>query len=203
MNNVIKILIYLLVALLLVSWLITVGKSCTDPGRDLVTPAPNTVDRTDSANNLMEELEGDTADFSQELESILDEEEAKAQEEPLEEIDYSSYDPDTDVVQEEPDPEPRKEVRNATNSKPRLTSQSSSGSGNYLVIAGSYIQPDNANRQRDKLSKLGYNAEVVSFELSEYHTVLAGRFDDYSRAKSVVDQLSGDKVNAYVKKRSR
>ena len=50
---------------------------------------------------------------------------------------------------------------------------------------------------------LGYNAEVVSFELSEYHTVLAGRFDDYDRAQATVNRLSKDGIDSYVKRRTR
>lgn len=201
MNNVIKFLIYLLVVLLLVSWLITVGKSCTSSNKSKEHSTAAMVDRADSARDLMEELEDDTADFSQELESILDEEEASAQNE-LEEIDYSSYDPKTDVIEEEPEPEPvaeKKPEKKQVTTKPSSTS----GSGTFLVVAGSYLHPDNANKQRDKLVSLGYDGEVVSFELSEYHSVLAGRFNDYDDAQKIVNQLSGDGVAAYVKKRTR
>lgn len=204
MNNVIKILIYLLVALLLVSWLITVGKSCTNNDEGMNETTIERVDRADSARDLMEELEGDTADFSQELESILDEEEAAAAQE-NKETDFTSYD------EPEPEPEPvavkkpqkKAEPQKATKPVESQTAPQASGPGTFLVVAGSYLIPDNANDQRDKLRSLGYNAEVVSFELSEYHTVLAGRYDDYDRAKSTVNSLAGDGIDSYVKTRSR
>ena len=144
MNNVIKILIYLLVALLLVSWLITVGKSCTNDSENMNETQTEQVDRADSARDLMEELEGDTADFSQELESILDEEEAAAAQTDDKETDFTSY--------EEPEPQPEpaaktapaKKTEPAKKSEPTRTTTESqaSGPGTFLVVAGSYVVPD-------------------------------------------------------------
>lgn len=204
MNNVIKYLIYLLVALLLVSWLITVGQSCSQETKPTPDATSVAVDRADSARDLMNALENeDTADFSQELESILDEEEAinEASEEDAK-IDYTSYEPEEEV---KPTPKPKPAAKATTSSKPPSSkpAASASGPGTFLVVAGSYLHPDNANKQRDKLAQLGYDSEVVSFELSEYHSVLAGRYDDYNRAELTVKNLSRDGVDAYVKRRSR
>ena len=218
MNTVIKFLLYLLVLLLLVSWLVTVGKSCGQS-----TEASNAQQNETSAvveensQELMEELE--EKDFSEELESILDEEEANAE---SEEIDYSSYDPSKDEIIEKstedtPDIQETGSVESSTNenesanksSPPPAPKQkveqrnpSASSGGNYLVVAGSFIIPDNANRMKSKLSRMGYNAEVVNFDLSEYHAVLAGRYPDYNTAQDAVNALSKKGVDAYVKRRS-
>ena len=209
MNNVIKFLVYLLVILLLVSWLITVGKSCN--ASESSTPQTMEVvqDPTDSASEIMEELE--SPDFTEELESILDEEEAIA------DGDNTSTSTETDAeveetndVEEAVPPTPTSSEKKIVEPAPEpvrpqssTSTSTSTGSGKFLVIAGSYIHPDNADRQSRKLSDKGYAAEVVSFELSEYHTVLAGRYDSYDDAQKTVNRLSSDGFDAYVKRRTR
>lgn len=198
MNNVIKILIYVLVVLLLVSWLFTVGKSCT--GEDKTPETIEVVkDRTDSASDLMDELE--SPDFTEELESILDEEETMFEEteaQPGTEVAAKKI--TTPAVEEPKVEEKQVEEKPQPKPKPPVTT---STSGKFLVVAGSFIHPDNADNMRAKISKLGYDAEVVAFELSEYHSVLAGRFATYDDAQATVNQLKKDGIDAYVKRRTR
>lgn len=205
MNNVIKFLVYLLVILLLVSWLITVGKSCNATESSPAQRMEVVQDSTDSANDIMDDME--SPDFTEELESILDEEEA------ITDGDNTSADMDEaagvedDNTQVEATPVAAKptEKKVVEQAPEPSSSQSptSTGSGKFLVIAGSYIHPDNADRQSKKLSDKGYAAEVVSFELSEYHTVLAGRYESYDAAQKTVNRLSSDGFDAYVKRRTR
>jgi len=201
MNNLIKYLLYLLVLLLLVSWIITVGKSCGKTEAPAATQ--ETYEITEDNGASLEEAEN--ANFGEELESILDEEEEKLESivEDEKDLDYSSYDPKKDVAPEEKK-EVKKEVvkpKQKPATKPKPTPASTS-SGRYLVIVGSYIHPDNADKRKAKLKKLGYSSEVVVFDLSQYHTVLAGRYSNFDTAQGVVNKLSGKGIDAYVKKQT-
>lgn len=205
MNNVIKFLVYLLVILLLVSWLITVGKSCNSSESNPPQSMEVIQDRTDSASDMMEDME--SPDFTEELESILDEEEGMVEEDNASanvdaaaEVENTTEQPAVAPVASKP-VENKVEEKAPAPSRPKTST--STGSGKFLVIAGSYIHPDNADRQSRKLSDKGYDAEVVSFELSEYHTVLAGRYESFDAAQNTVNRLSADGFDAYVKRRTR
>jgi hypothetical protein len=68
-----------------------------------------------------------------------------------------------------------------------------------MVMAGSYILESNADEMVMKLNKLGYsNAEKVVFDLSQFHSVCAGRFDDYTKAVQVSAELKRRGVDNYV-----
>lgn len=82
-------------------------------------------------------------------------------------------------------------------------SSSSSGSGNYLVLAGSYRQKNNAENQAAKLRKLGYSgSSVENFNRGSYAVVLVDRFHKYSEAKALVRKLANDGVEAMVKEKN-
>lgn len=110
---------------------------------------------------------------------------------------------------EEKKPEPKKTT--TTTSKPAATTPKTetkpvskpvtSSGGQHLVIAGNFTQLVNAEQQVQKLKKAGFNdAEVVNFDLSEYHTVCAGRFADVNEARKLVKKLKDyHKIDAYVR----
>jgi hypothetical protein len=63
-------------------------------------------------------------------------------------------------------------------------------SGVHLVIAGNFLQRANAEERVNELRKLGYSkAEVVNFELSEYHTACAGRYADLNEARRIAKKI--------------
>lgn len=73
--------------------------------------------------------------------------------------------------------------------------------GKFLVISGSYLIADNAHHMVKKLHKLELSkAEVVVFDNSEYHTVIAGRYSDENIARNIVIQLKQKGIDSYVKK---
>ncbi|MCB0706531.1 MAG: SPOR domain-containing protein [Saprospiraceae bacterium] len=73
------------------------------------------------------------------------------------------------------------------------------GTGNYLVLAGSFEYRHNADNQAKRLKGLGYSeSEVVLFNRGKYATVLVSRFDQLSEANALVTRLSGQNVEAYV-----
>ncbi len=78
-------------------------------------------------------------------------------------------------------------------------SYESSSTGKYLLICGSFLIKENAEKMKSKLSGLGYsNSEIVVFDYSQYHSVSAGRYDDYDTALKQVDALKRQGIDAYV-----
>ncbi len=83
------------------------------------------------------------------------------------------------------------------------TRSNSSNSGSYMLVSGNYLVEGNANEMVNKLKNLGYtNAEVVIFDRSQYHTVVASRFSSYETALQSASMLKQKGVDCYVKKRS-
>jgi hypothetical protein len=71
--------------------------------------------------------------------------------------------------------------------------------GKYLVISGSYLIRSNADIMVKKLEKMGFDkAEIVQFDLSQYHSICAGRYDSQSSAQSIVNQLKSQGIDSYV-----
>jgi len=62
--------------------------------------------------------------------------------------------------------------------------------GKHMVIVGNFLQRVNAEQRMQELKKAGIgDVEIVNFDLSEYHTVSAGRFDDINEARKLVRKL--------------
>ena len=102
-------------------------------------------------------------------------------------------------VQEKPvekKPEPKTEPKPAT-----VSADASSAAGKHLVIVGNFSQLANAEQLVKDLKKAGYpNAEIVRFDMSQYHTVCAGRYDDVNEARKVAKKLKDyQKIDAYVR----
>jgi cell division septation protein DedD len=83
--------------------------------------------------------------------------------------------------------------------KPAATTPATGGL--HLVIAGNFAQKVNAEQRVQELKKAGFNdAEVINFDLSEYHTVCVGRFSDVNEARKLVKKLKDyHKIDAYVR----
>jgi len=79
----------------------------------------------------------------------------------------------------------------------------SDGTGSYTVKAGSYLDPDNAQRHADELAAKGYATEIVSIEVKgkTYHRVVVGPYTDQSEAERVRDELNAAGYEASVKSR--
>lgn len=74
-------------------------------------------------------------------------------------------------------------------------------SGKHLVIAGNFLARANAEERVKQLKKLGYGqAEVVNFELSEYHTACAGRYSDINEARRIAKRIKENhNIDTYVR----
>jgi len=72
--------------------------------------------------------------------------------------------------------------------------------GKYLVMAGSYLLRDNATKMVKKLREMGYtNAEVIIFPESEFHSVIAVRYDSEAKAQSAVTELKRKGIESFFK----
>ncbi|HLF63340.1 MAG TPA: SPOR domain-containing protein [Saprospiraceae bacterium] len=87
-----------------------------------------------------------------------------------------------------------------TTTPPTVTTTDSSG-GTHLVIAGNFLTRANAEERVKELKKLGYSkAEVVNFELSEYHTACAGRYTDLNEARRIAKKIKDmNGIDTYVR----
>ena len=223
MNRIITILVTIFILLLLYIWISHVwgGDDARHPRQivdakdnqlsdDLMADADSTYVTSDS--DYVAEEPVNTDEFATER-KIEDEAKAKAEakeevkSEPLVEKKSLS----TKATETKTEPAPKKVTSTPTlttkpaatpaktESKPAATV--SSTEGQHLVIAGNFTQKVNAEQRVQELKKAGFpEAEVVNFDLSEYHTVCVGRFSDVNEARRLVKKLKDyHKIDAYVR----
>lgn len=121
------------------------------------------------------------------------------EDEESEEIDYSDdegYEESEEIIEEEIiEDDPVEET-------PRYTNTSSS-SGQYMLIAGNYLVETNGNEMIKKLKNLGYgSADLAIFDNSQYHTVIASRYSDYNEALRAESSLKAKGIDCYVKRKT-
>lgn len=94
-----------------------------------------------------------------------------------------------------------KEEKGKTESRKTTSTNATYPDGEHLVIAGNFIDRANAQKRADELKSFGFsNAEVVNFELSEYHTVCAGRFTDINEARRIARKIKDfHSIDSYVR----
>ena len=77
--------------------------------------------------------------------------------------------------------------------------RTSSSSGDYLVLAGSFSVEGNAESHAEKLRDMGYaNTAVEPFNRGAYAVVMVDRFRNESEARSLVQELQNKGIEAYV-----
>lgn len=225
MNRIITILVTIFILLLLYIWISHVwGSENPRHPRQIVQTSQDEalgaddstadLDTSTMSNSLSDQLLDDspaeTPVTEQKIEEVNVEEVEKPKETP-------KVEPKKQMVTEEKKPEPKKtETKPKTTtttpakpapppatktSQPMDTKVVSSTGGKHLVIAGNFLQRENANQRMQELKKAGFGeTEVVNFDLSEYHTVCAGRFDDVNEARRLVKKLKDyHKIDAYVR----
>jgi cell division septation protein DedD len=147
-------------------------------------------------NDLEEEDIVDPADFDDY--DDYDTEETSRADSPSE-IDYSERLTNTTTAQMPSAPKP---TAPAQERYQEADTYSGKGSGNYLVLAGSFRVRQNGDIEAARIRKLGYpDAEVVLFNRGAYATVLVSRFESSNEAEQLVKKLKGQKVEAYVHKK--
>jgi len=81
------------------------------------------------------------------------------------------------------------------------TIQSTALNGAHLVVAGNFLERANAEKHLKSIKDLGFSeAEILIFEISQYYTVIAGRYDDLAEARRVAKKLKDmHGVDTYVR----
>ncbi len=85
----------------------------------------------------------------------------------------------------------------------RVSESSDAGYGAYMVIAGTFSQKQNAENQVKRLKDMGYsNASMHIFDRGAYAVVIVDRFDNYSAANRLKNELiSEHRVDAIIQKK--
>jgi len=99
----------------------------------------------------------------------------------------------------------KKDVKNTTTKISREaikeTTYSDESSVGYFVITGSFSDEINADRMVEQLKEMGYgDAEKIVFDFSQYYSVVSGKYDTESSARSKSLELKNRNINAYVHK---
>lgn len=78
---------------------------------------------------------------------------------------------------------------------------STSNTGAFMVVAGSFSLRHNADNQVDYLKKMGYkDAKVEMTQNGALASAMVGRFSSRSGAQKLVEELKGKGIDAIVKK---
>lgn len=193
MGRFLKIAVYIAVLFLGYLWIATVAKSCNKSETANIDDT-EMVDDIASDDEFADDFFGDEAEGSDEdLDEmgggITTEDDSDLMD--SETMDYTEVD---DIIEDSrPTKSHSEKVRQPTANK------STSASGKYLLLAGSYLIEDNASVMVKKLKRMGYNdAEVVVFDMSQYHSVCAGRYSSTSSANQESSSLKRKGVDNYV-----
>jgi len=83
-------------------------------------------------------------------------------------------------------------------SPPVRPARSSAGAP-HMIVAGNYLLEDNADKMIRDLKRKGFtSAEKVVFDLSQYYTVIAGRYRDRGEANRRAGELKRAGIDNYV-----
>lgn len=192
MGRLFKIIMYVVVLVFLYIMFSTVYESCSKTSDDMMEKAKDGVENvagqaTDAADELNDEF------FSDDDGDTYGEEDDGGLADDLFDDTASTDVQPTATKPSRPTPTP------ASTSKPKPRPSYSNTGGKYMVIAGNFLVEGNASNMVNKLRNLGYEAESVVFDESQYYTVLANRTDDYNNALSVSSRLKSEGVDNYVK----
>lgn len=214
MNRIITILVTIFILLLLYIWISHVW------GSDNPRKPQQIVDATESEvlggddsqpvldttyqDNAMDEYSSEaTTEEQTGIEETVENTQAAEEEEPEPEP-VKETPKKSEPVKTEPKPKATPSGPPVTKTSQPITKPAASASldeGKHLVIVGNFLQRVNADQRMQELKKAGFtDVEVVNFDLSEYHTVCAGRFEDVNEARRLVKKLKDyHKIDAYVR----
>lgn len=194
MNRALKILSIAVILFLAYMWVSILYKSC-NKNSEFEGFEEEFVEDSNEVPALSDDYEDEP--FFKEDEG---EEKATVSSDKTDPIDYNELDQKIEETQKET----KRDVSqsNPVQEKQNAYTDSGDAGGRYMVIAGSYILESNADQMVKKLEGMGYsNPEKVVFDLSQFHAVCAGRYDDYTKAVQVSSELKRRGVDNYVHKR--
>jgi cell division septation protein DedD len=223
MNRIITILVTIFILLLLYIWISHVWGSDKPRHPRQIVDAKETGmdDMTDTSDTSMTAYNSLPPDTTTQVTETADEFATERNTEPAEEVRTEPVRVEpivekkvTETKKAEPKPAaetpkkpiptpapPSKPVSTPPKTETKPTVSSTATEGQHLVIAGNFSKLENAQQRLAELKKAGYkDAEIVNFDLSEYHTVCAGRFSDVNEARKLVKKLKDyNKIDAYVR----
>lgn len=202
MGRSLKIAVYVAILFLAYLWIATVAKSCNKQATTNATDDTEMVEdiadmeSDEFEDDLFEDEEGSDYDETATTDGMGggtfddDEEDSSG-------IDYTEVD---EIIENNNSPATPTTTRKSTPTKNKpVATSTSSYSGKYMLLAGSYLIEDNAKIMVKKLKKLGYpNAEMVVFDMSQYHSVCAGRYKSLSSAQQESSSLKRKGIDNYV-----
>ena len=201
MGRSLKIAVYVAVLFLAYLWIATVAKSCnkqatadSNNNTEMVDDIAN-VESDEFEDDLFEDEESSDIDVTATTDGMGG---GTFTENDSEAIDYTEVD---EIIKNNA---PAKAPSTSTKSNTKTSTNNSSStkstySGKYMLLAGSYLIEDNAQIMIKKLKKLGYaNAEMVIFDMSQYHSVCAGRYSSLSSAQQESGALKRKGIDNYV-----
>ncbi|NJN33892.1 MAG: SPOR domain-containing protein [Saprospiraceae bacterium] len=127
------------------------------------------------------------------------------QEVPMDEVDNlssSSIGPDESIASSEKSKVATKSIDKSKPAKPKAKFDAGNGTGEFMVVAGSFASKDNAAGLVEKMKKMGFTkAEAVKMENSANVYAVAGQYSFKGGADAAVRTLKAKGVPALVKKR--
>lgn len=212
MGRLMRIAIYAFIILILYFWVTAIMKSYQKSKSEAVMETPALLDTLASDSLVI--TEADTT----ETEKLIRNEDIVSNT-----IDYNEVDSKVKELEQKVSKEaeivktkdkvskPTVSSQNPPSTAPRPVSQENKiantgtivkgDGGKYMVMAGSYLLKENAAKMVKKLKTLGYEqAEIVVFQSSQYHSVVAARFASEATAQNAAAALKRKGVDSFVKK---
>lgn len=214
MNRIITILVTVFILLLLYIWISHVwGSDNPRHPRQIVDARDSEILGADDTSadpdtSLLTDTGSESNDYydSEGEDDFIAEEEIPVKNEVIEDdpIEEPPVEEKPVVKKTEPKPQPKPANPPATKTSQPIAkpiAKSTEADGRHMVIVGNFLQRVNAEQRLAELQKAGFGGvEIVNFDLSEYHTVSAGRFEDVNEARRLVKKLKDyHKIDAYVR----
>jgi len=212
MGRLVRIVIYALIILILYFW-VSMIMNAYYKNKEQETPEVVTTDTLPIVDTTMQYTEGgdDTVSNLISNEEIVDGN-----------IDYNDVDSKVEEMVEKkkstPTPPAKQETKPVSTAKPAIKPQKPESTkevpknssnvtkaiagdgGKYMVMAGSYLLKENAQKMVTKLKAMGYTqASVVVFSSSQYHSVIAARYSSETQARTTATDLKQKGIDSFVK----
>ena len=194
MERILKILGIAAIIFLLIYWISDISKGCNSSNKDAENTEEIMQNEDEGDVNIEEDIFSDEQSKSEEgnQKAETDKSSSTNKDNMDDYVDYSG-----EVKENKKQTETVAKKASPDKTSPEKKHKVSTG-GRYLVVAGSYLVKSNANKMKQRLYNLGYNSEIVNFDLSQYYSVLAGRFSSRKEANEAVTILKRNGIDCYV-----
>lgn len=193
MQRVLRIVLIITFMLLLILWFSTIFNTCNKDKTD-VESTETLMEDSDSLG-VFEDL-GD--EFFEDGEDVFNEE-TESTGDAVTNNDTESE--ATDIFETETTDDYTDYTGTTTTSSQNNNIGTSSDAARYLVVAGSFLVKENAVSMQKKLQNMGYKSEVRNFNFSQYHSVIAGRYNDKASADRTASEIKAKGISCYVHQR--